>query len=452
MNPRLKLAQTVKRAEHRRSEIAERIAELSGQDLDGELSDEERSEYGSLQEERVRVERAAREAQANLEALADDTASVSGAQAGQAGQAELVTLHKRAAGEGGVRGILDAVKGRPQGCEVPGALGELLAHTRSENTPQHDRDGWLLIPHAALDALEYGPEAEHKRADDPTISSDLGTSGAPRNVRSIQPRVFRMPTLARFGLMNVEMVPAGEDITSFINAGVSADTITEETAATATTITLTTKTLGPSKFARARYRLSDGAMHLYGAGLRPAFDQDARMGMAVEMEGEVWGIIQAAVTDADDATAELTFTAAASSAAAFVDGTYALTEGDVSFLIGTDSYQKLGELRSGAAAAGDNAGGVSGLAELSGRVGMLLASGLIAAMDAGSKNQANLAYRPAHGSPVRVVAWDAVSAIVDPYTDSASGITNITFSQVWNAWAETTRRTALSEFRWQLKA
>ena len=327
MTPKQKL-------ELREAEIRTRLNELAGLEA-ADLTDELRTEIGALTTEYgdvgVRM-------QAAIVAEDDERRNVQIRTGDDDPEtAELRDLQGRATLTGYLRHFAD-------GEQLSGAERELAEHRGLATSGN-------VIP---WDALLVPPRPGHGAAE---LRADVVTpapaSGNPVNQAAILQRVFARSAVRRLG---VAMPSVGVGVASYpvITAGQSAAFVAADGAKEAAAGTVTPKTLQPKRLqARAVFRIEDA---MITAGLESALREDLSLSIGDALDAQLIGAGSAdvrgflataangGIADYADPSDLVTFAAAAEQAARGVDGKYAGSESECTWVIGTETYQKLAAL------------------------------------------------------------------------------------------------------------
>ena len=316
----------------RASEIRARLSEIAALPDDG-LTDEIRSEADRLGTEYRDTETRLRAAM-----IAEDedrqAAELRGGGGDDAETRELRSLQGRASLGRYLQGFAD-------GEQLTGAERE-LAETRGLSTSGN------VLP---WDALLPPPRPGAELRDD-AVTGAPG-SGNPVNQSAIIQRVFARSAVRRLGVA-LPSVGVGQASYPVISAGQAGAFTAADGAVEAVAGTITPNTLGPVRLqARLQFRIEDAMTTL---GLESGLADDLTMALGDRLDAQLIGLGDANVrgflataahgglADYDAPTEVVTFAAAALEAARGVDGRYAGSESECSWVIGTASYQKMAAL------------------------------------------------------------------------------------------------------------
>ncbi len=323
--------------EIRASEIRTRLNEIAGLEGDA-LTDEIRTECDKLTGEYgdVELRRRAAIVAEDDQRKAAELRGGGGDDAGAETRA-LRDLQGRASLTGYLRHFAD-------GEQLSGAERELAEHRGLATSGN-------VIP---WDALLVPPRDGHGAAE---LRADAVTpapaSGNPVHQAAILQRVFARSAVRRLG---VAMPSVGVGVASYpvIAAGQSAAFVAADDAKEAAAGTVTPKTLQPKRLqARAVFRIEDS---MITAGLESALREDLALSVGDALDAQLIGAGSAdvrgflataangGIADYADPGAVVTFAAAAEQAARGVDGKYAGSESECTWVIGTATYQKLAAL------------------------------------------------------------------------------------------------------------
>ena len=316
----------------RASEIRTRLAEIAGL-ADDALTDEIRTEADKLGGEYRNVETRHRAALVSEDAELRAAEIGRGTDDADAETRALRDLQSRVSFGAFLRAFAD-------GAQVGGAEKELAEHRGLVgNAVPWD----CLLPPAGAGRVEL-------RAD---VVTPAPASGNPTSPAQIVQRVFARSATARLGVF-MPSVAVGEASYPVITTGAAAafraaDGVTDSTAGVIGPNVLLPKRLS----ARVQFRAED---ELTTVGLDAALVEDLRLTIMDQLDAQLLGAGDARVrgflaTEANgglvaysDPSAVVTFAAAAEQAARGVDGTFAGSEAECSWIIGTDSYAKLAGL------------------------------------------------------------------------------------------------------------
>ena len=393
---------TLQKLSLRLSQIRQRLNELAGLESDA-VTEELRAEIDTLTAEFQTVETQHRAA-----IVADSESRQSDGGEGTGEEREYRDLVNRAE----VRDYLtEAVTGR----EAEGAASELRAHIFG------DRARAGLVPWDVL--LPRTGERPEARADAATTGpADVGTVQLP-----IVQRVFAQSASAFLGV-DMPTVPMGEAVFTVLSAGASAENRAGGVAKDAEAATFTPTSLAPIRLS-ARYlvRVEDLARL---AGMEESLRADLRGALSDGMDKQsitgdgnapnVQGFLDVLADPAVPNVAP-SFSSMIKTAAASVDGRFAVNLPEVRMLVGADTY---------AIAAGqfNQVGDVASADYLVSRSGGFQVSANIAKADI--QHGITFALRGI-GSAVAPV-WDGLEIIRDPYSNAETGQVALTAIMLWN--------------------
>ena len=316
----------------RASEIRTRLAEIAGL-ADDALTDEIRSESDKLTTEYRSVEGQHRAARVAESAELRDAEISGGADAPDAETRSFLELRGRTT----LGRFLTAFANQEQ---LTGAERE-LAEFRGLSTAGN------VIP---WDALLGPAPAVELRADAVTPAPG---SGNPVNQAEILQRVFARSAVARLGVF-MPSVAVGQASYPVLTAGQSASFVAKDATKEAAAGTITPNVLAGVRLqSRLQFRIEDA---MTTAGLESALREDAVLSIADQLDAQLIGAGDARVrgflatnangglADYADPTAVVDFAAAAEQAARGVDGKYAGSESECTWVLGTASYRKLAAL------------------------------------------------------------------------------------------------------------
>ncbi len=204
-----------------------------------------------------------------------------------------------------------------------------------------------VVPWDAL--LGPAPPTE-LRAD---AVSPAPASGNPVNQAEIIQRVFARSAVARLGVF---MPSVGVGVASYpvLTSGQSAAFVAKDGAKDAAAGAITPNALSGVRLqARVQFRIEDTMTTM---GLESAYREDLSLTMADQLDAQLIGAgdprvrgflatsANGGLADYADPGAVVTFATAAEQAARGVDGKYAGSESECTWVLGTESYQKLAAL------------------------------------------------------------------------------------------------------------
>lgn len=309
----------------RSSEIRSRLNEIAGLD-DSAISDQIKSETEQLNNEYQAVETKLRAA------IASETEQTNSVPTDDSESRELRSIQGRAR----LGRYLTAFS---SGTILDGAEKE-LCEARSLTATGN------VVPWDALLPQTTTTEAE-LRADVVTVAPSSNTAV---NVHQIMPRVFARSAIVRLGV-SMPSVPAGTSSWPFITMGQSPSFVAAGTAKEAIAGTIATYTATPHRLqARFAFRLEDAATI---DGLEEALRDDLRSSMSDQIDRQLVGAgdaqvrgflatsAQGGITDYADPTSTVTFTTAATQVARGIDGLYASSVGECSWVCGVQTMTTL---------------------------------------------------------------------------------------------------------------
>ena len=313
----------------RASEIRARLSEIAALPDDG-MTDEIRSEADRLgteyrdTETRLRAAMVAEDEDRQAAELRGDDAETR----------ELRSLQGRASLGRYLQGFAD-------GEQLTGAERE-LAETRGLSTSGN------VLP---WDALLPPPRPGAELRDD-AVTGAPGT-GNPVQQSAIIQRVFARSAVRRLGVL-MPSVGVGQASYPVISAGQAGAFVAADGAVEAAAGTITPNALAPVRLqARLQFRIEDAMTTL---GLESGLADDLTMALGDRLDAQLIGLGDANVrgflataahgglADYADPGEVVTFAAAALQAARAVDGKFAGSESECSWVIGTESYQKMAAL------------------------------------------------------------------------------------------------------------
>ena len=391
----------------RASEIRTRLSEIAALPDDG-MTDEIRSEADRLGTEYRDTETRMRSA-----LIAED------------GERQAAELHGGGDVDAETRALRDlqgrASLGRYLQCfgdgeQLTGAERE-LCETRGLNTSGN------LLPWDAL--LPPPRPAAELRADAVTPAPG---SGNPVNQAAIIQRVFARSAVRRLGVA-MPSVGVGQASYPVITAGQAGAFVAADGAVEAAAGVITPNALAPVRLqARLQYRIEDA---MVTAGLESGLRDDLSMAMGDRLDAQLIGLGDANVRgflataangglgDYADPAAVVEFATAAMQAARGVDGKYAGSESECSWVIGTATYQKLAALIQ----ANDSTSATERLRRL---LRDFMASANIPA--AGGNVQSGILAKLGAADAINAVCpiWEGMRLIRDEVTNAAKGQIQVT--------------------------
>ena len=303
------------------------------------------------------------------------------------------------------------------GEQLSGAEKELAEH-RSLSTSGH------VVPWDAL--LPPPRPAAELRADAVTAAP---ASGNPVNQSEIIQRVFARTATARLGVQ-MPSVGTGQASYPVLSSGQAGAFAAADGAVEAAAGVITPNALSPVRLqARTQFRIEDAMTTM---GLESALREDLARAMGDRLDAQLIGAGDAnvrgflataangGIADYANPTAVVTFATAAEQAARGVDGKYAGSEMECSWVVGTASYQKLAALIQ----ANDSTSATERLRKLL-RDFMASANVPAAASDI---QQGILAKLGAMDSALNAVCpiWEGMRLIRDEVTNAAKGQIQVT--------------------------
>ena len=234
------------------------------------------------------------------------------------------------------------LQGFADGEQLTGAERE-LAETRGLSTSGN------VLP---WDALLPPPPPQGAELRDDVITGAPG-SGNPVNQAAIIQRVFARSAVRRLGVA-LPSVGVGQASYPVITAGQAGAFVAADGAVEAAAGVITPNALAPVRLqARLQFRIEDSMTTM---GLESGLRDDLAMALGDRLDAQLIGLGDANVrgflataangglNDYDNPTAVVDFAAAAMQAARGVDGKYAGSESECSWVIGTATYQKMAAL------------------------------------------------------------------------------------------------------------
>ena len=317
----------------RASEIRTRLSEIAGLPDDG-LTDEIRTETDTLTTEYQNVETRLRAAMVAEDADRQAAELRGGGDDADAETRALRSLQGRAS-------LGRYLQGFAHQEQLQGAERE-LAETRGLSTSGN------VLP---WDALLPPPRAAAELRDDAVTAAPA--SGNPVNQSAIIQRVFARSAVRRLGVL-MPSVAVGVSSFPVIASGQAGAFVTADGAVEAAAGVITPNTLAPVRLqARLQFRIEDA---MVTAGLESGLSDDLTMALGDRLDAQLIGLGDANVrgflataahgglADYADPGDVVTFAAAAMQAARGVDGKYAGSESECSWIVGTASYQKMASL------------------------------------------------------------------------------------------------------------
>ena len=392
----------------RASEIRTRLSEIAGLPDDG-LTDEIRTETDTLTTEYQNVETRLRAALVAEDADRQAAELRGGGDDADAETRELRSLQGRASLGRYLQGFAD-------GEQLTGAERE-LAEARGLSTSGN------VLP---FDALLPPPRPGAELRDDAVTGAPA--SGNPVNQSAIIQRVFARSAVRRLGVL-MPSVAVGVASYPVIASGQPGAFVAADGAVEAAAGVITPNTLAPVRLqARLQFRIEDA---MVTAGLESGLADDLTMALGDRLDAQLIGLGDANVrgflataahgglADYADPGDVVTFAAAAMQAARGVDGKYAGSESECSWVIGTASYQKMAALIQ----ANDSTSATERLRRV---LRDFMASANIPA--AASNIQSGILAKLGAAGAVNAVCpiWEGLRLIRDEVTNAASGQIQIT--------------------------
>ena len=316
----------------RASEIRTRLSEIAGLPDDG-VTAEIRTETDTLTTEYQNVETRLRAAMV----AEDEDRQAAELRGGDGDDAETRAL-RSLQGRASLGRYLSGFANQEQ---LTGAERE-LAETRGLSTSGN------VLP---WDALLPPPRPGAELRDD-AVTGAPGT-GNPITQHGIIQRVFARSAVRRLGVL-MPSVGVGQASYPVISAGQAGAFVAADGAVEAAAGTITPNALAPVRLqARLQFRIEDAMTTL---GLESGLADDLTMALGDRLDAQVIGLGDANVrgflataahgglADYADPGEVVTFAAAAMQAARGVDGKYAGSESECSWIVGTASYQKMAAL------------------------------------------------------------------------------------------------------------
>ena len=409
----------------RLSEVRQKLNELSGL---ADLTEEQRGEADALGAEYATKETQFRAA---LVSEGEEPRAAEGEFGGGDGEpAEVRSLLRTVS-------IGDYLSPATGGVGLAGAAAELNA---ALDVPLVGRSGGIAIPWRMLETAEHRaapqPRSEH-RAFTTTAALDGGTMQRP-----ILQRLFGMDILGALGV-RIDTVPSGMTEWPLLTGGVAPAQVAEGTAATAAvTAVFSTETLKPKRLSGVYEFTHEQAAQV--ADLEQALRRDLGDSVRAEMSDliltgdestnshEPDGFLTKLIAPTDP-TAESAYADYAGSHAQAVDGIHAANEGEVSSVIGVESYRH-------AATVYQAGSGESGSEALKRRGMACMASSFVPAADATTHIQNGAIYHAGgpnggganlRGDSVAAV-WPTLEIVRDIYTKASQGVV-LTWITLWDA-------------------
>ena len=323
---------TSQKLQLRASEIRTRLAEIAGL-ADDALTDEIRSESDKLTTEYRDTETRHRAALVSESAELTEAETRGDLDGADAETRALMDLQGRASFAAYLMGFANQE-------QLSGAERELAEH-RGLSTSGN------VIP---WDALLGAAPAVELRADSVTPAP---ASGNPTNQAEILQRVFARGAVARLGV-SMPSVAVGTASYPIIGTGQSAAFVAKDAEKDAAAGEIEPNALSPVRLqARVQFRVEDAMTVM---GLESALREDLSRSISDQLDAQLVGAgdprvrgflataANGGLADYTDPTAVVDFGAAAGQAARGVDGKYAGSEGELSWVVGTATYQKLAAL------------------------------------------------------------------------------------------------------------
>ena len=398
----------------RASEIRARLNEIAGLEGDA-MTTEVRSECDALSGEYSNVESQLRAALVAEDAEAKEAETRGTVDDVDAETRALRDLQGRTSFDRFLRSFAD-------GDQLEGAEREMTEH-RGLSTAGNVAPWDAFLPPA-------GRHAE-LRADAATPGP---ASGNPVNQSEIIARVFARTSVARLGVL-MPMVGVGQASYPVITTGQTAAFVAVGAAKEAAEGVITPNTVGPKRLqSRVQFRIED---LMTTAGLETGLREDATLSLGDVLDRQVVGAGDARVrgflateahgglADYADQTVDVTFGLAAEQAARGVDGKYAGSEAECSWVIGVDTYAKLAALIQ----ANDSTSATERLRRV---LRDFMASANIP--DVASNNQQGILAKLGGDGAMNAVApvWEGVRLIRDELTGAAEGVVTVTVVAMYN--------------------
>lgn len=295
--------------------------------------------------------------------------------------------------------------------------------------------GGVVVPWEALlptpdeqrDEYQHGARLEARQD---ALTSAPASPDVNRTNRPIIPRVFA-GGVADFLGIGMPSVGVGEQVYTYLSAGVDPEMKAKDAEVDADAATFTPKTFAPVRLsARYKFRIEDLAVL---AGMESALRGDLRMAMREAMDnqilngdGDAPNVDGLLATAAKGGLADVANPAAVVNAASLitayasqVDGKFATAQSGIRMLIGAATYAKVVSL-------------VQGDAYVFDRFASLTRISSLVPAAAANIQQAVAVKRSAPGLYAVAPVWQGVELIRDPYTDAKSGQIAITAHALWN--------------------
>lgn len=390
----------------RKQEIEVRLSEIR----EAVNAPEEPDNAAELRAEYVKLEQEWR-------SLAAKEAEAEGEPEGDAGDREAVERRELESKIEFRRYLSAAASGR----DVDGREAELNAALNVRSA------GGVVVPWQALAPTIDEDDAETRQD---ALTSAPASPDVNRVNRPIIPRVFA-GGVADFLGIGMPSVGVGEQVFTYLSAGVDPEQKAKDAAVDADAATFTPKTFAPVRLsARYKFRIEDLAVL---AGMESALRGDLRMAMREAMDNQILngdgdapnvdGLLATAakggLADVANPAAVVNAASLINSYASQVDGKYATTQGAIRVLIGAATYAKVVSL-------------VQGDAYVFDRFAALTRISSLVPAAAANIQQAVAVKRSAPGLYAVAPVWQGVELIRDPYTDAKSGQIAITAHALWN--------------------
>ena len=405
------------------SEIRQRLNEISGIEGD-DFTDEIRGEADALQGEYKNLEVRHRAA---ITSEAEDEARMAGQFRDDAEGAEIRQLMSAVS-------ISDYLSRAAAGVGIEGRAKELNAALEVEAI---GKSGGICIPWVVL----AGPQPERREAPEQRAFTDTGDYAGGVQMRPILQRLFGPGIMDALGV-RIDSVPVGRSEWPLLTGGVAPVQKAEGSAANdAVEATFSTEILKPKRLT-GKYELT----HEIAAqvpGIEEALRRDLGDAVRAKMSDLVLNGDESTnahepdgfltkIAAPTDPTAEATFEDYAGSHASAVDGIHAVTEMEVSSVIGVAAYQHA------AATYRTNAGQESASEALKRRSQMCISSSYVPApaSDIQNGNIFHAAGPNGGGASMRgdsvAAVWPTLEVIRDIYSQASQGVV-LTWVTLWDA-------------------
>ena len=406
----------------RLSEVRQKLNELSGLD---DLTEDQRGEADALGAEYATKETQFRAA---LVSEGDEQRAAEGEYGGGNGEAAEVRSLLRTVSIG------DYLSPASGGTGLSGAAAELNG---ALSVPLVGRSGGVAIPWRMLETPELRAAPAEHRAFTTTANLD-----GPTMQRPILQRLFGMDILGALGV-RIDTVPAGLTEWPLLAGGAAPNMKAEGAAAdAAVAATFTTETLKPKRLTGQYEFTHEQAAQV--ADLEQALRRDLGDSVRAEMSDLILTGDESTNSHEPDGfltkltaptapTAESAYADYAGSHAQAVDGIHAANEGEVSSVIGVESYRH-------ASSVYQTGSGESGSEALKRRGMACMASSFVPAADATTHIQNGAIYHAGgpnggganlRGDSVAAV-WPTLEIVRDIYTKASQGVV-LTWITLWDA-------------------